>query len=118
MRYLLLALCALMVLFAAVQYNDPDGLWWGLIYLIPAAFALIAALWPTALGGGAGQLMIAVAIAAAAGGVVYYWPQTREFWRIDVWWQTETAREGMGMMIVLGVLALSFIGARAASRGR
>ena len=55
MRYLLLALSALMALFAVVQYNDPDGLWWGVIYLIPAVFAAIALMSPVlgALAGAA-----------------------------------------------------------------
>lgn len=118
MKFLLLALGALMVLFAAFQYNDPDGLWWGLIYMIPAVFALIAALRPAALGSGAGKIVIVLAIAAAVAGVVYYWPQTSDFWRIDIWWNTETAREGMGMMIVVAVLVLSFLGVRAASRDK
>jgi uncharacterized protein (TIGR03382 family) len=29
-----------------------------------------------------------------------------EFWRKDVWWVEETAREGMGVMIALGVLVV------------
>ena len=115
MRYLLLALCALMVLFAVVQYNDPDGLWWGAIYMIPAIFAAVAALWPATLGSGAGRISIMAAIAGAIVGMVHYWPQTTEFWRVDVWWHTETAREGMGMMIVLVVLAISYFAARARS---
>ena len=118
MRYLLLALCALMVLFAVVQYNDPDGLWWGAIYMIPAIFAAVAALWPATLGSGAGRISIMAAIAAAIVGMVHYWPQTTEFWRVDVWWHTETAREGMGMMIVLVVLAISYFAARARSQVR
>lgn len=66
----------------------------------------------------AGRISIMAAIAAAVVGMVHYWPQTSEFWRIDVWWHTETAREGMGMMIVLVVLAISYFAARARSQIR
>lgn len=44
--------CALLMLaFTGVQYNDPDGVLWGLIYLVPSVWALIAAFalacWPS-----------------------------------------------------------------------
>lgn len=112
MRYLLIGLGALMLLFAGVQYNDPDGLFWGIIYLIPAAFAGIAALRPTLLGSGIGRAALLAAIAATAAAMVYYWPATDQFWRVDVWWHTETAREGMGLMVVLAVLLVVFAGSR------
>lgn len=115
MRYLLIGLGALMLLFAGVQYNDPDGLFWGIIYLIPAVFAGLAAVRPALLGRGLGRAVLLTAIAAAAGAMVYYWPATDQFWRIDVWWHTETAREGMGLMVALLVLLVAFAGSRARS---
>ena len=66
MRYLLIGLGALMLLFAGVQYNDPDGLFWAIIYLIPALFALFAAVRPSVLGAGTGQAVLVIAIVAAA----------------------------------------------------
>ena len=101
MRYLLIGLGVLMLLFAGVQYNDPDGLFWAIIYLIPAVFAAIAAFQPAALGGGIGRAALLGAIVAAVAAMVYYWPVTDQFWRVDIWWNTETAREGMGLMIVV-----------------
>jgi hypothetical protein len=58
---------------------------------------------------------------AAVAGCYYYWPQAPEFWRREVWWETETAREGMGVMIATVVLAVAFltaIRARARQHGR
>ena len=67
-----------------------------------AAFRLdtISANIPTAL------LLVSVVMSAA--GVVYFWPETPGFWRMEVWWETETAREGMGMTIAMLVLAIVF----------
>ncbi len=33
---------AVLIFFAALQYNDPDPLWWGGAYLVAAAFPLLA----------------------------------------------------------------------------
>ena len=119
MRYVNGVLAILMVLFAAAQYNDPDALLWMVIYLVPAAFAGLAAVRLTRLQSGILFNLLAVALIAALAGCYYYWPQTPEFWRRDVWWATETAREGMGMMIVTVVIAVAFLTAvRARARQR
>ena len=104
MRYVSIVLGAFMVLFAAVQYNDPDPHVWVPVYLVPGAWAFAAAFrlrWFSALPV---QALLAASLAAYAALTIYYWPQTPEFWRKDVWWQDEEAREGMGMMIALAVL--------------
>ena len=55
--------------------------------------------------------------AAAVAGTVYFWPRMPGWWRKDVWWNAETAREGMGMMIVTVVLlVVLFTAWRARSR--
>ena len=41
---------------------------------------------------------------AAIVATVWYWPAEEGFWRQEVWWESETAREGMGIMIVTGAL--------------
>ena len=48
MRTVYILLGLLMVAFAAVQYNDPDGPLWAAIYLVPAVWALLAAFKPLA----------------------------------------------------------------------
>ncbi len=102
MRYVNIVLGLLMLLFAFAQLNDPDALLWFFIYLIPGILALIAGFRITLLDKGFGAIAALAALSLA--GVIYYWPKTPEFWRIDIWWETETAREGMGMMIVAAVL--------------
>ena len=43
MRYVNGGLCAIMILFVIVQYNDPDFALWTVIYGIPAIWAGVAA---------------------------------------------------------------------------
>jgi len=42
-------LCAILLLFAALQYNDPDWHYWGLVYLLAAGWSSMAALAPQRL---------------------------------------------------------------------
>ena len=112
MRYVNGALCLLMLLFAGVQLNDPDGLAWLLIYAVPAIWAGLAAAVPARLARPLPQGLLLACVAAAALGVVYYWPKTPRWWASEVWWETETAREGMGMMIVALVLLAVWAGLR------
>jgi len=104
MRYVNIVLGVLMVAFTAVQYNDPDPHVWVPIYLIPAAWAFAAAFRLPRIVSTPGAALLGVCVLAYVGLVVYYWPQAPQFWRKDVWWVEETAREGMGVMIALGVL--------------
>ena len=102
MRYVNIVLGLVMLLFAAVQLNDPDALLWFFIYLIPGVLGVLAGFRLSVLRNA--FAVIAGLTAVSLAGVVYYWPKTPDFWRIEIWWETETAREGMGMMIVSIVL--------------
>lgn len=115
MRYLYILLGLLMLSFVAVQYNDPDGPVWMVIYGVPAIWAFLAAFNLPALRSRAGSALLWLTIAAAVAGVAYYWPQVPSFWQKDVWYNDEAAREGMGVMILLGVLLVLRV---VASRGR
>lgn len=112
MRYLYVLPGLLMVAFAAVQYNDPDGPLWMLIYLIPAAWAFMAAFRLAVVRSKTGTVLLWVTVFVGAAAVVYYWPTMPEFWRTEVWRVEETAREGMGVMIgqlvLLAVLAATW----------
>lgn len=90
----------LMLLFAGVQYNDPDGPRWMAIYGVPAAWAGVAAFRPALLARPAARALWFATVALAVVGTVYYWPPVADWWRESVWWNVEEAREGMGMMIV------------------
>ena len=96
----------LMILFIGVQYNDPDGSLWILIYGVPAVWTAIAAFRSPWLGNKLVHALLLSCMAAATAGMFFYWPETPGWWRQDVWWETETAREGMGMMIVAVVLSV------------
>jgi len=104
MRILNIVLFLLMILFMAVQYNDPDGPKWVAIYSVPALWALLGALRPLWLSIPLLKALLWLSVITALAGMLYYWPKTPGWWTKDVWWETETAREGMGMMIVLVVL--------------
>ncbi|MBX2886270.1 MAG: transmembrane 220 family protein [Granulosicoccus sp.] len=112
MRYLNLLLALLMLVFIAVQYNDPDGVIWMLIYLFPAIWALFAAFKPNILRSTAPSLLLALSIVVSIGLMVYYWPTSPGWWKQEIWWEVETAREGMGMMIVTIVLLVAWLTAR------
>jgi len=106
MRTLHILLGLLMLSFVAVQYNDPDGSLWAVIYLIAAAWALLAAFRLAVVRSSAGKSLLWASTVAGLAGVFYYWPTMPEFWRKDVWWVEETAREGMGMMTAFVVLVV------------
>ena len=102
--------CVLLILFAAVQYNDSDGLFWGLLYLAGSVATGLAAFRPAVY---MAKVLLGLCLAATAAvlvGVIIYWPKTPGFWRSSVWWETETAREGMGMMILfIAFLCAAFV---------
>ncbi|WP_146347370.1 transmembrane 220 family protein [Phaeobacter marinintestinus] len=108
MRVVAAVFCGLMVLFALVQYNDPDALYWGVIYGAAAIWCGLAAFRPAMISG-RGRTLLLGFLAIAAFGVVWYWPKTPGFWTQEVWWVTETAREGMGMMIVFIALIIAWL---------
>ncbi len=105
MRYLYAFLSLVMILFAGVQYNDPDGSVWILIYGVPAAWAGVAAFRPDLLAGPRSRALLALSAVAAIGLTIWLWPTAPGWWRREVWWESETSREGMGMMMVTLVLA-------------
>jgi len=114
MRILNGVLLALMILFAAVQYNDPDGPFWAIVYGVGAIWCGLAAFRSGIFASTPPFLLYLASLAAAGFGVVWYWPTTPGWWKQEVWWETETAREGMGMMIlVIALLAAGLVAIRA-----
>lgn len=104
--------CIIMVAFTVVQFNDPDALLWAMIYGVIAFWCGVAALRTEVISGGWGQRLLVLSLAIAAFAVVWYFPMTPGFWRTEVWWETETAREGMGMMIAFVALAFAWLTGR------
>lgn len=108
MRALLVLLLVLMVVFGAVQYNDPDGFVWIGIYAIPAIWCGLGAFRINAFRHKAVVGLFWASVLMCVIGVVYFWPITPRFWTREVWYNVETAREGMGLMIVLAVLSVVY----------
>ena len=117
MRLLNIILCVLMLVFAAVQYNDPDGFIWMGIYAIPTIWAAIAAWRNQWLGHKVVHFLLLFCIFISVAGVLVFWPSDEGWWRQKVWWEQESAREGIGMMIVILVLAVVWF-SRPRSRSR
>jgi hypothetical protein len=110
MRVLCGVLALVLALFAAVQWNDPDVLFWAAIYGAGAAWCALAAVRPALLQGGVARGLLAVSVALGVWGVVAYWPPVERWWAIDVWWPErsgEASREGMGMMVLFASVALA-----------
>jgi hypothetical protein len=104
-------MCTVMVAFTVVQFNDPDAFHWIAIYAVAAIWCGFAAYRPALLGGG-GQRLLILTLVLGAIGTVWYFPKTTGFWHTEVWWVTETAREGMGMMIAFAALVIAWITVR------
>ncbi len=107
MRILNAVLCLMMILFIVVQFNDPDGPFWAVIYVVPALWAGLIAIKSAHI---VGRIAFSILSACVVGGLVmtvFYWPRTPGFWKQEVWWETETAREGMGIMIATMVLLVA-----------
>jgi hypothetical protein len=115
MRVVFAVLCVLMILAALVQYNDPDGPIWMVIYGVAAIWTGIAAFRPERLSGPTSRALLLISVATAVILTVILWPPVGGWWRNQVWSMdvaadtdagriAEQAREGMGIMIVTAVL--------------
>lgn len=115
MRVVFAVLCLLMILAAIVQYNDPDGPIWMVIYGVPAIWAGIASYRPLRLALPTSRALLLISVATAAILTIMQWPPVGGWWNSEVWSMdiaagspagrvAEQAREGMGLMIVTVVL--------------
>lgn len=110
MRVLCGCLAVLLLLFAAAQLNDPDVLFWGAGYAAGAGWCALAAGRPAVLRTRVARGLMALSLGLAAWGVVAFWPDAERWWSMTVWWPEvsgETAREGMGMMILAAAMAVA-----------
>lgn len=108
MRYVNGLFCALLALFALVQYNDPDFIVWLAIYGIAAFWCGIAAFrTDTFRDSGTMRGAFWICFGLAALGTVYYWPTV---WAD--WIHVEETREGIGMWIVMAGMIAAALGLR------
>lgn len=115
MRFVNGFMCVVLIAFALVHYSDAGVDAWVPIYGIPAAWAGLAARCPARLARPAAALLLGLTLALASIGSWWLWPREDGFWQRDVWWHSDTAREGVGMMIVtlsLVLVAIATLGAR------
>jgi hypothetical protein len=105
--FLFSLLCLLMLLFMAVQYNDPDGLLWIGVYSVPAIWSAVSAFRPRLYRQAPVYAALLSSVVVSLAVMVHFWPTSAGFWNKAVWYEVETAREGMGMMIVVWVILLS-----------
>lgn len=116
MRVVHAVLFVAMLGFIAVQYNDPDGPLWMLIYTVPAIWACLAAFRPAVVRSGGARRWLLLSLALGLAGVIFYFPQMPNFWLKEVYWVEETAREGMGVMIGFAVMLLVYLTSRGGVR--
>lgn len=109
MRFVSAVFCLLMILFMAVQYNDPDALYWIVIYGVAGLWCGVAAFKPMVFSNPLWRRLLLATLVLTVAGVAWHWPRTPGFWQQEVWWVTETAREGMGMMIALFAVIVAWI---------
>ena len=100
--------CLILILFAVVQYNDPDFVYWFVIYALAAVWCGLAAFMPEVLAThGMLRAGFLLCLLGALAGTVYYWPSDTAWWTKEVIWDNELVREGLGMAVVtLGLVSV------------
>jgi hypothetical protein len=95
LRYLMLVFFTMLLIFAGLQYNDPDPELWIPLYLIPAAICLLA------FTGRFYNYLTFFLILGYMSGSIYIWPN--EYMGItfsmDYHPSVEEARESLGLLI-------------------
>ncbi len=111
--------CLILILFALVQYNDPDFLFWFIIYALAAAWCGLATFMPEILTThGTLRAAFLLCLVGALAGTVYFWPSGADWWVKEVIWDNELVREGLGMAVVTaGLLSVGVTCWRWASAG-
>jgi hypothetical protein len=103
MRIVHVVLCGVLLLFAALQYNDPDGLYWGLVYLLAAAWSLLAAFAPHRM-----QVSFPARIGALLSLVLFLLGFVSLASNLGPGWiHNEEAREALGYLICAVTTALA-----------
>ncbi len=88
MRFVLIFFSILYIIFAIVQFNDPDAGVWILIYLIPASVSLYLLKWRINP-----YLLLALCLIYLAGAIYLFPPSVSE------WISVEEEAKSLGMMM-------------------
>lgn len=108
--------CIILGMFTIVQFNDADFYFWIPVYGVPAILAGTITMFPDSPRYWLMRTVLTLCSALSVAGTIVFWPQETSFWHKSVWWQSEAARESMGMMIVACILLV--ITTRAWCHGR
>lgn len=113
MRTIELVLAIVLLVFAVLQYNDPDGLYWFAVYALAAAWCGLAVRRPGLIAGSTLlRAGLAVSVVAFLVGFVHLAPA------IDAnWIHVEEAREALGYLICALATATAWLGDRRAVAG-
>ena len=107
MKYINIMFSLLMLAFVIVQYNDPDIFYWGFIYFIPAFFSGTVGLYPQIFRKETVKISFVFSTLLIIFLTGFYWPKEPNWFLVDIWWEKEIVREGMGMMISSFVMIFS-----------
>jgi hypothetical protein len=108
MRTVHVVLCGILLLFAALQYNDPDWLYWGPVYLLAAMWSLLAAIAPHHLRSSLlGRIGAPLSIVLFLLGFAFLANQLGPGWI-----HNEEARESLGYLICAATTVLAVWDAR------
>jgi hypothetical protein len=112
MRVANTALGVVLLFFAALQYNDPDALYWGAVYLFAAGFPLLALARPESLA-----RLPALRLAAwlCVGLFLLGFASLARTIGAD-WIHVEEAREAIGYLICAGATAFALFASRGGAR--
>src|SRR5262245_52061638 len=107
MRTVHVILCGILLLFAALQYNDPDWYYWGPVYLLAALWSALAGLAPQLMRSPLARIAAPLSIALFLLGFASLAGQLGPGWLYD-----EEARESLGYLICAATTALAIWDAR------
>ena len=108
MRTVHVVLCGILLLFAALQYNDPDWYYWGPVYLLAAVWSLLAGLAPQLM-----RSLLIARIGAPLSIVLFLLGFGSLATQLGPGWiHNEEARESLGYLICAATTALAVWDAR------
>ena len=99
MTFVYTILMLIMLVFAGLQFNDPDGLFWVLIYALTAIVLGLAAFVPHWFATLPGRILLFLFVVALACGVYVYWPSQLNSFATAQWWDNELVKEGFGVAL-------------------
>ncbi len=92
-------LMLIMLVFAGLQYNDENGVYWAIIYLVPAMALGLAAFVPHQFATWIGRILLGAAIIVLGFGVYVYWPKELTTIPVAQWFEHVSINQGFGVAI-------------------